>query len=175
LFEKINDYIFEYDFPVAQSFDPYIDEIVDNYHKNLNRDKGYNVPYENDMLLTKVENSFLQIVTDEFHVTEKLNDIKLWTYCQNKDFSICVNHNHVNTATINGVFYVNPASSGGKLEYTLEDGVHQLQPKPNKIYLFPYWLYHKPTPQLDNEWRIAVNIEFMCMSRALHKRTGIKW
>ena len=175
MFNKICDYLYEYDFPVAGVFENYVDEIVDNYFKKLDKDKGYNVIYDNEILCKKVTTAFHNIVHDEFLVTDQIDTTKLWNYVQNNEHSICVNHNHVRTTTINAVFYVNPPAEGGGLEYILDDGVHYLQPKPNKLYVMPYWLYHKPTPQKDEDWRISFNIEYKCMARPVHRRTGTYW
>lgn len=174
-FKKICDYIFEYDFPITDYFYPYVNNIVENYFQNLDESKGYNVIFENSFLLEHAEKFFLQLIEKEFCVSEKTNQVKLWTYCQNNTFSRNIFHNHINTSTIAGVFYMNLPSHGGELEYIIGNNRFHFIPSPNKIYVFPHYLYHRPMAQKDKDWRVCINLEYLCRSRAIHKSTRILW
>ena len=50
-----------------------------------------------------------------------------------------------------------------------------INPIPNKIYIFPYWMDHRPLPQKDSEWRISVNVEYKCNMRPIVRDTGAMW
>lgn len=175
---EICEYIYEYDFPVASMFDFYSEDIVENYFKKQQKEfaAGYSYEYENKHLCEKVSTAFEKIINDDFEVSERLNKTKLWTYVQNDEFFNCVSHNHVRSSTINAVFYINPPEKegGGGLEYTIGNEVHTLYPQTNKLYVMPYWLYHRPLPQSEKKWRISVNIEYECSRRPVHK-SGAVW
>ena len=84
-------------------------------------------------------------------------------------------HTHVSTSSINAVYYIDPPKQGGglSLRYLGEETI--IQPEPNILYIFPYWFEHKPEPQEDEDWRISINIEYMCNLRPIVKETGVMW
>ena len=122
-----------------------------------------------------IDNSFLKIIEKEFTVSDITNPIRTCIYVQNNNISSNVWHNHVNTSTINAVFYIDPPQHGGELQLLLSNICYSIKPQKNKIYIFPYWMDHRPTPQIDTEWRISVNIEYMCNARPILKKHNLLW
>ena len=136
---------------------------------------GYNTIYDDDAYTSIISKAFLNIVEKNFIVSSLTRPIKTWIYVQNNVHSNNVWHTHVSTSSINAVYYIDPPKRGGglSLRYLGEETI--IRPEPNMLYIFPYWLEHKPEPQKDEDWRISVNIEYMCDSRPIVKETGVMW
>lgn len=137
--------------------------------------KGYNTLYDDEAYTSIISKAFTAIVKENFIVSSQLAPIKTWIYVQNKENWSSVWHTHVSTSTVNAVFYINPPEKGGGLSLRLNGVETTIQPKPNYLYVFPYWMEHKPNPQEDEDWRISVNIEYVCSQRAIVKETGVVW
>lgn len=136
---------------------------------------GYNTLYDDPAYTSIIKNSFLEIIEEEFVISDPVNPIKTWIYVQNNIRSNNVWHNHVDTSTINAVFYIDPPKKGGELQLLLNNTIHSVKPQKNKIYIFPYWMDHRPSSQDDPEWRISVNIEYMSLKRPILKSHHILW
>ena len=79
-------------------------------------------------------------------------------------------HNHCNSATINGVYYVKVPDSNGVLGLLWDDGEERkLKPLEKNLYLMPGWLSHKPYPCDNEDPRISINMEFLSETRAILK------
>ena len=127
--------------------------------------KGYNIEYYDEAYTSIISKKFLEIIHDEFNVSNKLNPIQTWIYVQNNRHTNNVWHNHVNTSSVNAVYYIDPPAEGGGLQLTLGGRDHTIKPEINKLYLFPYWMEHRPLPQESKDWRVSVNIEYLCLQR----------
>ena len=75
--------------------------------------QGYNIEYYDEAYTSIISKKFLEIVHEEFNVSEKLNPIQTWIYVQNNKHSNNVWHNHVNTSSINAVYYIDPPAEFG--------------------------------------------------------------
>lgn len=140
-----------------------------------NEPGGYNTLYDNAEFTSVIERKFLDVVHNVFDVGPAIRPIKTWVYCQNNIHSKHFWHNHVSTSTVNAVFYISPPSNGGGLQIQMNDVVHTIPVQENKIYLFPYWLDHRPVGQIDDHWRISVNVEYFCRERPIVKKTQQIW
>ena len=136
---------------------------------------GYNTYYKDQEYNSIISEAFSKIVHENFEVSKLLKPIKTWIYAQTDRYWSSVWHNHVNTSSINAVYYIDPPKRGGGLNLRLYGTEHIIHPEPNIIYIFPYWLEHRPLPQEDSAWRISVNIEYMCSQRPVIKETSIIW
>tara|TARA_R100001463_G_scaffold17250_2_gene44277 strand:- start:1072 stop:1602 length:531 start_codon:yes stop_codon:yes gene_type:complete len=174
-FKKLDTFIHEYDFPIHDLIIPYKEDIIKQFESKLNFNKGNNIPYTNSYLEDLVFPKFLDLIKNNYEVDNLINDLKLWVYVQNNFFNRPSLHHHIPTSTLNAVFYINIPKIGGELEFKYEDTSYVLSPKKDKIYIFPYWLPHKPLPQKDEDKRICFNLEYFCKQRPMHKETQIIW
>ena len=71
-------------------------------------------------------------------------------------------HNHVNTSTINGVFYLHvptlPDGEGG-LQITNNGVVDTFYPETGDLLIMPSWMLHQPCNHSSEEYRISINME----------------
>lgn len=94
---------------------------------------------------------------------------KCYAFVYNKYFSNIgfVIHDHVNTATINGAYYLNvPEVEGNKGKITFHDDanseIFSYQPKTFDFLIFPGWLKHRIHKIDSEEYRITINTEILC-------------
>ena len=152
-----------------------IEKFIKDRIETKDTSQGYNTEYYDVAYTSIISKKFLDIVHEEFNVSEKLNPIQTWIYVQNNKHSNNVWHNHVNTSSINAVYYIDPPAEFGGLEMSLDGRKFTIEPEVNKLYLFPYWMDHRPLPQESNNWRISVNIEYLCFQRPIYKKTDTLW
>jgi len=153
-------------------------KMIDTFERdkdNRKLGKGHNSLYADPAYTSIISNAFLNLVDEEFVVSDPVSPITTWIYVQNNVVSTNIWHNHVKSSTINAVFYINPPQEGGELQLLLHNTMYSVKPEKNKIYIFPYWMDHRPSSQVDPEWRISVNIEYMCLKRPILKKQNILW
>ena len=166
---------------------PFNFEKLNRHHKNkmvekFKKDKifqridgGYNTCYTDQEYNSIISEAFSKIVQENFTVSQLLNPIRTWIYAQTNEHWNSVWHTHVKTSSVNAVYYIDPPRRGGGLNLRFNGIEHIIHPKPNLIYIFPYWMEHRPLPQEDADWRISVNIEYMCDRRPVVKETETIW
>ena len=172
-FRPIHPFIHEYDFPFDAEFTEHRDEIIRQFNEkidssNKNNRQNYTVIYDNIELQNKVQARFDKIINENYAVSPRIRPTTLNIYLQNNEHSANLWHDHVLTSTINGVIYFNLPKSGGGFEFNYQGDISQLMPQEGKIYLFPYWLLHRPLPQEDEDYRFCINLEYLCQARPMH-------
>ncbi len=136
---------------------------------------GYNTLYDDTEYTSIISKAFINVVESTFEVSPLTRPVRTWIYVQNNKHFSSVWHSHVTTSTVNAVYYINPPKRGGGLNLRHDLIENIIYPKSNTLYIFPCWLEHRPLPQEDDEWRISVNIEYMCDRRPVVKETGTIW
>ena len=53
--------------------------------------------------------------------------------------------------------------------------VIKITPKPNKLYLFPGWVFHHVSPQISSIPRYSLNWGYYSRMRPIHKLTSDQW
>lgn len=89
------------------------------------------------------------------------NDRVVYSYVSNKDFINANWHNHNNTGSISGVFYIKCVEGCG-IQFRDKGHVTYIEPKENELYIFPSNLDHYPLPATNEELRISCNMNLMC-------------
>jgi len=130
-----------------------IDEDYRNFFKNL-----YNKFFE-----------FSKTFFGDF--TTSNNSEMCWSYASNQfDHGPGLLHNHINTSTINSVYYLNvPQSttiSEGSISFVLDDQQFSYRPKNGDLLIFPNYLDHKINFLNDEEYRVSINMEIKCEETA---------
>ena len=93
------------------------------------------------------------------------NSTKCWSLCTNKDYWESVPHDHLETSTINTVYYLQiPKIDNhycGKIRFLINNEWEDYQPKPNELLIIPNCLVHDTTFHNTEEWRISLNFEII--------------
>ena len=186
-------YLLERPFPLRKLLSEHYIRILQKFYKDkieTNIGEGYNTHYNDKNFEYEVAQKFIEVVKENFIFDDsvicekdgylgtqafgRFNPIKSWVYCQNYNHSTSQWHSHINTSTINAVLYYNMPKTGGELCFDIFGTKFKVTPKPEHIYIFPYWAYHTPMPQDDDLWRVCVNLELMLEQRPLTK-AGDLW
>lgn len=190
-----NPYIIECDFKVDDLIAPIKEDIIAKYQRDVidNPDYvGYNTKLENKKFDRYVGEFFVRKIADYFSINKKkvvvkgglagvtvssdeVRIIESWIYCQNDKHAVSEWHSHIQTSTINAVFYYDVPKSGGELELDILGEKIIIKPEINKLYMFPGWVMHRTLPQKDSKWRICINLEYCDRERPMRKQTGLLW
>lgn len=95
------------------------------------------------------------------------NSYMCWSYSSNDvDHGPGMIHNHMNTSTINSVYYLNVPDSAtlenGSIQFFLEDETFSYRPNRFDLVVFPNYLNHRINYLNDSEYRISINMEILC-------------
>ena len=150
---------------------------------DYNASTGYETTtYKMEIPTENISNMFKSVVNANFIISEPITPIKPNIYIQNKNYNHCQMHNHVfpgPPSSISATFYTDIPDHGGELQFYMGSGFNELlkvKPEINKIYMFPGWLFHAPTPQKDSKPRICVNVDYCSLEKArLKDRDRIVW
>ena len=173
-FKPIHPFVHEYDFPISDEIAKHEDAIVKQFLEEQdttykNNQVGYNVIYRDSTLTETIEERLDKVINDNYILSPRIKPIQMNIYVQNNERSNNLWHQHIFSSTISGVIYHNLPKDGGGFEFNYQGDLYDIKPKENKLYLFPYWLVHRPMPQQDSGYRICINIEYLCQSRPMHK------
>ena len=108
--------------------------------------------------------SFFKNLFKEIDLADR-NSTKCWSLCTNKDYWESVPHDHLETSTINTVYYLQIPKIGnnfcGKIRFLINNEWEDYQPKPNELLIIPNCLVHDTTFHNTEEWRISLNFEII--------------
>ncbi len=103
-----------------------------------------------------------------------------WSYASNKfDHGAGLLHNHLNTSTINSVYYLNvpqtASISNGSISFVLNGTRFTHKPENGDLLIFPNYLDHQINFLDDEEYRVSINMEIKCKesSEELFSRVNI--
>jgi len=177
---------FSVDFPVRDKLLPFKERLVNGYYEAWANDKdggrGYSRELFNDEIKRIVEPLWMEALNYHFHPLPKPADkFRMFVYIQNHRTNRAVWHNHPE-AELNAVFYLDAPKKGGELELlTVEPSgaifeKQKLKVEDNKLYIMPFWTYHRPLPQEDTLDRVCFNIQYHTENKKrLIQRNGIFW
>lgn len=173
-------HLHEVDFIYSDKIKEYESYIFREYEEFLKKDLRGNDFFINNRELSDWFNQKLnKIVKKYYHVSSPFHDnLGLRAYIQTNTPTNSFFHSHIHQpGVICGVMYYNIPKEGG--EFEIFDSPHEppfkIKPKLNKVYFFPNWLYHRPTPQKDDISRICLNWIYNSNVRPISKNLGEKW
>lgn len=188
--EILHPYVHEYDFPFHDYLKSYKDSLIKEYYRRKQGDtKNNDFPLFNHPINNLLVPKLNKIVEENYWVDKTQVNSSLNLYVQNKNTTDFFFHNHAGTmSSMVGVFYVDIPQDGGELTFLLNppplnfksstdnrQKTFTLKPLKDKLYLFPYWIYHSPTPQTSDTHRLCFNWSHGSNIRPTHKATGIIW
>jgi len=172
------------DFPVSDKLRPYREQLIKDFydsHKN-NEGVGYSREVKVKEVYEIVKPLWLDLLSYHFHpLPNPRGKFQIWAYIQNNTNNFSVWHNHPESE-INTVFYLDAPKEGGELEllHVNPDGAifekMKVPVEDDKLYMMPFWTYHRPLAQKDNKERICFNIQYRTEGKKrLKQRNGINW
>ena len=91
--------------------------------------------------------------------TLKDKNFEVWCCITDNKFNLADWHNHKDTATINGVIYLDTQGKG--IDFRYEGREAHIKPQNDDILIFPGSVDHRLHPSKD-EKRISLNLELRC-------------
>jgi len=89
-------------------------------------------------------------------VSDKSNFVEMW-------------HNHINSSTINAVYYLNiPKKDNVTIDFELNKKLLTYKIKNYDLIIFPDNLNHKPNRCYNDGYRISINMEIICNETSEH-------
>lgn len=140
-------------------------EIVLN-NKKYQKTTGYSYPILDDesnffdALYSKYYDLCLEKFRFEVHPKNKKT---CWAYVSDKINYVSVWHNHIQTSTINGVYYLNiPGKT--TIDFECDGDILSHSPSEYELIFFPNYLNHKPNVCYGDGYRISINLEITCLN-----------
>lgn len=172
------------DFPVNDLLLPYKEQLIEEFYEQIKTktDPGYSRKVHIEPVLNIIKPLWVEKIKYHFDpLPLSQPEFKVWLYVQNNTNNRCVWHNHPE-AELNTVFYLDVPEEGGELEILNVKpsqnklNADKLKVENNKLYIMPFWTYHRPLPQKDTKERLCFNIQFQSRDRIrLKQRNGINW
>ena len=173
------------DFEEGDLLIPYIDEVVSHYFTKIDYSKGFNVKYLNPLIRGTIIPRIHEIVETNFDTEVIDNPYGFYLYVQNNQHYKSVFHNHrlckpgTTDSSITTTFYLQLPKQGGGFEICTTPGNmehnKQFDLQESTLYIFPSWLYHRPMPQQDSEYRICFNYDVMTTNRPKFIPGNVVW
>tara|TARA_R110000787_G_scaffold132815_1_gene245095 strand:+ start:47 stop:595 length:549 start_codon:yes stop_codon:yes gene_type:complete len=180
-FFQINKWLHSYDlscYNYVKKNEFYFNKFYEENKPN-NHLKGVNVPLEDGEIYNIISQNLLKIILQNYYVSPNHQNHSLGIYKQDNTNNIRNPHNHILSASITSVFYINPPKSkeggGITLYFSNLNEYITIHPIPGKVYFFPSWVYHTPEPQTSPTPRFSINWGYMSRIRPIHKITGDLW
>jgi hypothetical protein len=135
----------------------------------LKNHKSYNflVPKNKDFegLYKDFYNTVFKFFRFTPRVSNKTGHNLCWAFVSNKDYTPERWHNHIETSTINGVYYLKVNKDEQGIQFKLDNKIFTYIPKVNECIVFPNWLNHFPISS-KTDHRISINMEILCNESA---------
>lgn len=147
-----------------------IQSILKNRRLFSNIELGYNFKIKSDYksFFNKLYKKFYDLCRKNFIFTPiKKSSNTCWAYVSDKNDFKEVWHNHLNTSTINGVYYLNiPENDYVTIDFELNGNFYTRKVNNYDLIIFPNYLNHKPNRCYKDGHRISINMEITCKEPA---------
>tara|TARA_B100000073_G_scaffold347585_2_gene362407 strand:- start:157 stop:738 length:582 start_codon:yes stop_codon:yes gene_type:complete len=166
-------YVLEEDFMVDDLIQKHKDSILSEFYNEKlfgSNDNSNNIKYLNKEFNKKISDMFIDVIKKNFSITNPTNEIEPFIYIQDKDYGHYQMHNHIapTPSVISATCYTDIPEKGGNFRLYLGSDFGEspeFKPEINKLYMFPGWLYHSPTPQKSEKPRICINLDYCSMMK----------
>ena len=129
-------------------------------------DGGRQVKLKSNKVLSKIYQNFLEYSQNRFGKLNIIKEPEMWALCTNKDNWKSVVHNHIETSTINAVYYLNipqiDYKNVGDIKLLHNDKWYNYMPSENELIIFPNYLTHDTEFNKTDDFRVSINMEIKC-------------
>lgn len=144
--------------------------VLENKKRNHHGVGGsFKIDYDPTSFFQELYSKFFNVSNQFFGDLNVLpnNSTMCWSYSSNDvDHGPGMIHNHINTSTINSVYYLNVPDSAtvenGSIQFFLNNQTFSYRPNRFDLVVFPNYLNHKINYLNDPEYRISINMEILC-------------
>ena len=183
----IHEYNFNVDKFISNKFLTEIKNIFINRREEMMKiHNSANLPFSINSNYTelrwKIDKKLSKLVEKNYIVKNNHQHFDISIYYSNKNIGAYQWHNHwklgFNHATIVGTFYCHnmQKNKGGEISFSIPGKEEfKIFPKNNTLYLFPYWLAHKPNPYTGEGDRFCFNWGYSTSNRIKHKLIDGIW
>ena len=127
---------------------------------------GRQVKLKSNKILSKIYQNFLEYSQNRFGKLDIIQEPEMWALCTNKDNWKSVIHNHIETSTINAVYYLNipqiDYKNVGDIKLLHNDKWYNYMPSENELLIFPNYLTHDTEYNKTDDFRVSINMEIKC-------------
>ena len=186
-FERINPFVHSYTFPFHDLLKLYKDHFIEEWkgHQLPNHDNNIVANFPSDEkvdILHKLLIPHIMGIVNQYYIIEgSKTSENFGMYVQNGEYNVEAFHNHIfspNSVAMIATFYIDPPSTneGGGLDFMFHQNlIENVKVEKDKIYFFPNWLLHSPSPQKSNNFRICFNYSIYSIKKPLNKISGDIW
>ena len=129
-------------------------------------DGGRQVKLKSNKILSKIYQNFLEYSQNRFGKLDIIKEPEVWALCTNKDNWKSVVHNHIETSTINSVYYLNIPQINyknvGDIKLLHNNKWYNYTPSENELIIFPNYLTHDTEYNKTDDFRVSINMEIKC-------------
>ena len=129
-------------------------------------DGGRQVKLKSNKVLSKIYQNFLEYSQNRFGKLNIIKEPEMWALCTNKDNWKSVVHDHIETSTINAVYYLNipqiDYKNVGDIKLLHNDIWYNYTPSENELLIFPNYLTHDTEYNKTDDFRVSINMEIKC-------------
>ena len=148
-------------FNISKHKEDLLNEILDQM-----KNDGRQVKLKSNKVLSKIYQNFLDYSQNRFGKLDIIKEPEMWALCTNKDNWKSVVHNHIETSTINAVYYLNIPQLNyknvGDIKLLHNNKWYNYTPSENELIIFPNYLTHDTEFNNTDDFRVSINMEIKC-------------
>ena len=148
-------------FNISKHKEDLLNEILDQM-----KNDGRQVKLKSNKVLSKIYQNFLEYSQNRFGKLDIIKEPEMWALCTNKDNWKSVVHNHIETSTINAVYYLNIPQLNyknvGDIKLLHNNKWYNYTPSENELIIFPNYLTHDTEYNKTDDFRVSINMEIKC-------------
>jgi hypothetical protein len=148
-------------FNISKHKEDLLNEILDQM-----KNDGRQVKLKSNKVLSKIYQNFLDYSQNRFGKLDIIKEPEMWALCTNKDNWKSVVHNHIETSTINAVYYLNIPQLNyknvGDIKLLHNNKWYNYTPSENELIIFPNYLTHDTEFNKTDDFRVSINMEIKC-------------
>ena len=148
-------------FNISKHKEDLLNEILDQM-----KNDGRQVKLKSNKVLSKIYQNFLDYSQNRFGKLDIIKEPEMWALCTNKDNWKSVVHNHIETSTINAVYYLNIPQLNyknvGDIKLLHNNKWYNYTPSENELIIFPNYLTHDTEYNKTDDFRVSINMEIKC-------------
>ena len=148
-------------FNISKHKEDLLNEILEQMN-----DGGRQVKLKSNKVLSKLYKNFLEYSQSRFGKLNIIKEPEMWALCTNKNNWKSVVHNHIETSTINAVYYLNIPQINyknvGDIKLLHNNKWYNYTPSENELIIFPNYLTHDTEFNKTDDFRVSINMEIKC-------------